>query len=159
MLYFGVESMSKESDYVSPVVVTDGYHGGYLKEITQHPFAYLLTISFFAALSGACWIAMIAPRYKRLHLLQLVFVPWIALITTSPVWGILWSMHRHPQGFLDAAARAHYQYDAMFGLNLGWMSAIVSFPINILSYTAVYLLLLLSRKMFLEKTWAVEASR
>ncbi len=152
LLYFGLASMPKESEYVSPVVITDGYHGGYFREIAQHPFAYLLTISFFPSLFGAWWLVAIAPRHKRFHSLQLLLIPWIALIVTSPVWGIIWSLYRHPQGFADVAARAHYQYDAMFGLNLGWISAIASFPINILSYTAAYLLLLLSKKLFLEKS-------
>jgi hypothetical protein len=158
LLYFGLASMLKESKYVSPVVITDGYHGAYLREITQHPFAYLLTISFLAALFGASWIVAIAPRYKRFHSLQLLLIPWVALIVTSPVWGVIWSVYRHPAGFSDASALMHYRYDAMFGLSLGWISAIASFPINLLSYITVYLLLLFSKKLFWEKHPAVEAA-
>jgi hypothetical protein len=139
LLYFGLAAMPKESEYASPIVLTDGYHFGYLREVTEHPFAYLLTISFFAALFGACWIVVIAPRFKRFHGLQLLLIPWIALTVTSPVWGVIWSIYRHSQGLLDASAMAHYRYDAAFGLNLGWISAIVSFPINILSYATIYL--------------------
>jgi hypothetical protein len=158
LLYFGLASIPKESEYISPIVITDGYHGAYLREITQHPFAYLLTISFFAALFGTSWIVAVAPRYKRFHSLQLLLIPWVALIVTSPVWGVIWSVYRHPQGFSDASAMMHYRYDAMFGLNLGWISAIASFPINTLSYITVYLLLLFSKKLFLEKHPAFEAT-
>ncbi len=41
-----------------------------------------------------------------------------------------------------------YRTDAMSGLTLGWLSAIQTFPINILSYIAFCLLLLGSTKLF-----------
>jgi len=153
LLYFSVREMMKQSVVdISPLVITDGYHGGYLREVTEHPFAFLLTISFFSSLFGACWIVAIAPKYKRFHFLQLLLVPWIALIVTSPVWGVIWSMYRHPRVFSDTSALMHYRYDAMFGLSLGWLSAIISFPINILSYSTVCLLLFFSKKLFLKET-------
>ena len=42
----------------------------------------------------------------------------------------------------------YYQHDAMFVLNLGWISAIVSFPINILSFAFSYGVILVSKKVF-----------
>jgi len=159
LLYFGVSLISKWGLDFSPVLITDGYHVGHLQEIAEHPFSFLLTISFITSLLGAFWIVIIAPRYTRFHILQLLALPWIALILTSPVWGIIWSIyHWPPQYFSDSALMLHYyKYDAMFGLRLGWLSAIISFPINILGFATVGGLLFISKKLFSEKTPQIQS--
>jgi hypothetical protein len=161
LLYFGLALMTKETEYFSPIVVTDILHFGYLREITEHPFAFLLTISFFVSLLGAFWGVAIATNYRRFHWLQLLTIPWIALIVTSPVWGVIWSIYRWPpQSFSDSSTMMlFYRHDAIFGLTLGWLSAIISFPINILSYAIVCLLLFFSKKLFLGKHLALEATK
>jgi hypothetical protein len=42
-----------------------------------------------------------------------------------------------------------YRHDIGVGLMLGWLSAIISFPINILSYGVAYTGLIGSKKLFL----------
>ena len=155
LLYFGVGLLIAELTVgFSPVIVTDGYHGGQLEEITEHPFAFLLTISFIFSLLGASWLTVIEPKYKRFQSLQLLILPWIALILTSPLWGVIWSVyHWPPQDFSSLSTMIYYyQYDALFGLRLGWLSAIYSFPINILSYISVCALLFVNKKLFFDKS-------
>lgn len=149
-LFFGVRLLQGSDLYDSPIIVSDGYHSAQLWEIAAHPFSFLLTISMFSALSAALWIATIVPKARRFQSLQALFVPWVALVLTSPVWGLIWSMYRWPpQGFSEASVMMKfYQHDIMVGLTLGWLSAILSFPINILSYATVYVLILLGKRLF-----------
>jgi hypothetical protein len=155
LLYFGVGFLliGKVIDF-SPVFITDGYHGGSLQEITEHPFTFLLTISCIFSLLGAFWLTAVAPKYGRFHSLQILIVPWIALIITSPVWGLIWSLYNWPpQSFSDTSVmKLYYLTDAIFGFRMGWLSAIISFPINILSYVTVCMLLFINKKLFIHKS-------
>ena len=72
LLYFGVGLISKNGLDISPVSITDGYHGGHLQDITEHPFPFLLTISSITSLLGGFWIVIIAPRHTRFHNFQLL---------------------------------------------------------------------------------------
>jgi len=152
-IYFGVSLITNNPYIKSPVFITDGYHSSSLQAITEHPFPFLLSISFFLSFLGALWIVIVAPKFKRLHVLQLLALPWIAVIVTSPIWGMIWSIYRWPpQSFSDnSTMMLFYRYDAVFGLNSGILSAVISFPINIISYTTVCTLLFISRRLFLEK--------
>ena len=151
LLFYSVDSLNGNIPYNSPIIIFDGYHGYHLWEITEHPFAYLLSISCFLSLFGAFWITVIAPKHKRYLTLQALAIPWVALFLTSPVWGLIWSVNRWPpQNFSDSSVMLlFYRHDAMVRLSLGWLSAILSFPINALSYASVCILLLIGRKLFL----------
>ena len=151
LLFFAIRYLQGGGQYDAPVMVFDGYHSGDLWVIAEHPIPFLLSISLLLSLSGSLWIVVIAPRVKRYHSLQALLIPWVALILASPVWGLIWSMYRWPpQGFSDPSVMLmFYRHDALFGLSLGWLSGLISFPINILSYITVYGLILLSKKIFL----------
>jgi len=154
IVFFGVRFIRGNTTYESPVYVFNGYFGYSLWEIADYPFDFLLSISFFLALSGAFWIAFVAPYKKRYHSLQALAVPWIAVILTSPVWGLIWSMNRWPPGhFTDPdMMMLFYRHDITVGLTLGWLSAIISFPLNLVSYSTVYALLLIAKRLFLQKS-------
>jgi hypothetical protein len=159
LLFFGVDRLQGNYAYHSPVYIFNGYFGYFLWEIRQQPFAYLLSISFFLSLLGALWLGLVVPRTRRFHALQALAVPWIAMLITSPVWGLIWSMYRWPpQGFSDTSIMMmFYRHDIGVGLSLGWLSAIISFPINILSYIVVYILLLISKRLFLHRDKSPES--
>lgn len=150
ILYFGVgQLLSGKLIGFSPVIITDGHSAGQLEEITNHPFTFLLTISCVFSILGAFWLTNIAPKYKRLHTLQILIVPWIALLITSPIWGLIWSLYNWPQSSWDGSQMMFFHYiNARDGLRLGWLSAINSLPINILSYTTVCALLFVTRRLF-----------
>jgi hypothetical protein len=151
LLFYIVDLMNGDTPYHSPVVVYDGYHGYYLWEIAEHPFPFLVAISFFLSLSGAFWVTIIAPKHGHNLNWQILAIPWVALILTSPVWGLIWSVNRWPpQSFLDSSVMMlFYKHDVMVGLSLGWLSGILSFPINVLSYVSVCGLLMINRRLFL----------
>ncbi len=152
-LYFGVKYLQGPDQYFAPIFVFDGWHGSDLSTIAEHPFPFLLSISFLLALLAAAWIAIIAPKTKRYQGLQALLIPWITVILASPIWGVIWSIYRWPpEGFSDPDVMwLYYRHDAMFGLDLGWVSALLSFPINILSFVLTYALVLLSKKVFLHE--------
>ena len=153
LLFFGVDWLQGNHANHSPVFVTNFYHGYYLREIREHPFVFLLSISIVFSSLGAAWINAVVPRARRFHALQALAIPWIALIVASPIWGLVWSMLRWPPGsFSDPTVMIlFYRHDIGVGLSLGWLSAIVSFPINILSYTVVSLLLLITKRLFVRR--------
>lgn len=150
LVYFGVVWL-QDDPFHAPVSVFNGYFGYELWEISQHPFAFLLSISFLLSLTGSLWLVLVAPRLRRLHTLQALAVPWIAMLLTSPVWGLLWSLFRwHPAGFsAPDVMMMFYRHDIGVGLSLGWLSALISFPINFLSLGTVWLLLMVCRKLIL----------
>jgi hypothetical protein len=152
-LVFGVQYIKGDSPYYAPVDVFAGYKGYNVREIIEYPFPYLLSISFFFALSGAYWITIIAPRKRRYHGIQALVVPWIAVFLTSPVWGLIWSMYRWPPSyFSDASWMMHYYWhDVRSAILLCLPSAIFSFPMNLLSYVAVLLLLLICKRLIQQK--------
>jgi hypothetical protein len=154
IVFFGISFIRGNIPFESPVYVYDGYFGYSLREIAEHPFDFLLSISFFLALSGAFWVAFFAPYKKRYHSLQALAVPWIAVILTSPVWGLIWSINRWPPGYFTDpdVMMLFYRHDISVGLTLGWLSAIISFPINLVSYSTVYGLLLIAKRLFLQKS-------
>jgi hypothetical protein len=152
VLFFGLKFLQRNDLYHAPVQVVIGPWSRYnLWEIAEHPFTYLLSISSIYALLGSLWIATIAPKHRRHQNLQALLIPWAAVILTSPFWGLIWSIYRWPpQLFSDSSTMLiFYRHDIEVGLILGWLSAIFSFPINILSYVVSYILLLISKKLFL----------
>jgi len=156
LLFNGVKFMVRDNPYRSVLHITMPFFGYHFGEIDEKPFPYLLTIVLISAIIGALWITFIAPKFTRYIKRQILVVPWVCVIITSPIWGIIWSFNlRNPQYFVEhyssdprAVMWLFYRTDAMSGLTSGWLSAIQSFPINVLSYTAFCLLLFASQKLF-----------
>jgi hypothetical protein len=130
---------------------------GYIfKGFDQDPYPFLLVIVFISSIIGASWTAFVAPKYTRHFILQILVIPWISLIITSPIWGMMWSFYlRSPAFFVEnfpdnpkAVMWLYYRTDAIDGLKGGWIAALQSFPINILSYIAFCSILFASRKLF-----------
>ena len=156
LLFNGVKLMIGDNPYRTVLHINMFFRGYRFKEIDQQPFPYLLTIVLVSSIIGSLWTTFIAPKYTQHLTAQILVVPWISVIITSPIWGIIWSINlRSPQYFVEhfsnepkAVMWLFYRTDAMSGLTSGWLSALQSFPINILSYLAFCSILLLSRKFF-----------
>jgi hypothetical protein len=156
VLFSGVKLTIKDNPYRSVLHITEPFFGYHFREIDEKPFPYLLTIVLVSAVIGALWVTFIAPKHTRHIERQILAIPWICVITTSPIWGIIWSVNlRSPQYFVEhysddprAVMMLFYRTDAISGLTVGWLSAIQSFPINFLSYIAFCLLLFASYKLF-----------
>jgi len=133
-----------------------GYYGYDFWQIDENPFPYLLSIVLVSAIIGALWITFVVPKHTQHFVFQILAIPWISLVITSPIWGIIWSVNlRSPQYFVQhysgdpkAVMWLFYRTDAMSGLSSGWLSAVQSFPINVLSYAVFCLLLLATNKLF-----------
>jgi hypothetical protein len=158
LLFYGVRLMIGDNPYRAVVHINMFVRGYELREIDKQPFPYLLTIVLVSSIIGALWMTFIAPKYTQYFKAQILVLPWISVILTSPIWGIIWSINlRNPQYFVEhfqsdpkAVMWLFYRTDAMSGLTLGWLSAIQSFPINFLSYFAFCSLLFAGRKLFMK---------
>ncbi len=156
LLFNGVKLMNGNNPYRTVLHINMGFRGYNFREVDQQPFLYLLAIVLVSSIIGALWTTFFAPKYIQHLKSQILVLPWISIIVTSPIWGIIWSIQlRSPQYFIEhfssepkAVMWLFYRTDAMSGLKLGWLSAIQSFPINVLSYVAFCLLLFVSRKLF-----------
>jgi hypothetical protein len=156
LLFNGVKLMIGDNPYRAVLHINMGFRGYDFREVDNQPFLYLLTITLVSSIIGALWVTFLAPKYKKNYLAQILVIPWISLIVTSPIWGFIWSVNlRSPQYFVEhfsnepqAVMWLFYRTDALSGLKLGWLSAIQSFPINILSYVVFCSLLFASRKLF-----------
>jgi hypothetical protein len=160
LLFYGVKLMNENNPYRAVIHINMLFSIYNFKEIDRQPLPYLITMVFISSIIGAIWTTFVAPKYTRHVKVQVLAVPWISLIVTSPIWGIIWSINlRNPQFFIEhysndptAVMLLFYRTDAISGLNLGWLSALQSFPINILSYITFCFLLLASSKLFSRNT-------
>ncbi len=154
LVYYGIKLLKIGNNYDAPIRISDGYHGGYLSLVSEHPFPFLISISLILAISGTIWVVSILPKFQRFQFFQTLLIPWISLIIASPIWGLIWSIYQYPpKGFSDSTLMwMYYRHDALFGLRLGWLSALLSFPINIIGYVFAVGLIYLSSRIFVMKT-------
>jgi hypothetical protein len=156
ILFNGVKLMNGDNPYRTVLHINMGFRGYNFRAIDEQPSLYLLTITLISSIIGALWVTFLVPKYKKGFLAQILIIPWISLVVTSPILGLIWSAYlQSPQYFVEhfsnepkAVMWLFYRTDIMSGLKLGWLSAIQSFPINVLSYTAFCLLLFASHKFF-----------
>jgi len=135
----------------APIWVMVPFRGVNFREIIETPLAYLSSISLVSALVGAIWTSFVAPRFSRRIPLQVLIVPWVAVLLTGPVWGLIWSVNHWPaDGFVDYETMMLFRRtDVENGLYLSWLSAVQSYPLNILSYLIYCGLLLTNKRLFL----------
>jgi hypothetical protein len=156
LLFNGTKLIIGDNPYRTVIKLSMLYKTIRFREIDLHPLPYLLSIVLISSIAGALWTAFIAPEHGKYIKLQILSLPWICVIITSPIWGLIWSISlRSPQDFIEqnphdpkAVMWLFYKTDAISGLTTGWLSAIQSFPINILSYVVFCILLILSKNLF-----------
>ncbi len=156
LLFNGVKLMNGDNPYRTVLHINMGFRGYDFREIDRQPFPYLLTMVLISSIIGALWTTFLTPKPIKSFVAQILVIPWVSLIVTSPIWGIIWSVNlRSPQYFVEHYSSdpkgvmwLFYRTDAISGLTSGWFSAIQSFPINVLSYVAFCLLLFASKKLF-----------
>ena len=109
----------------SPIWITLGIRGINFQEILESPFVYLSSISLVSALVGGIWTSFVVPRFSRLIFLQILIVPWIAVILAGPVWGLIWSVNHWPTyDFINYDTMMLFRRtDVVNGLYLSWLSA------------------------------------
>jgi hypothetical protein len=134
----------------APIWVRLPFRGVNFRDIIEAPIPYLLSISLVASLVGAFWSSFVIPKLSRFIPAQILVIPWIAVVLTGPIWGLIWSVNHWPaEGFTNYETMMLFRRtDIENGLYLSWLSAVQSYPLNIFSYL-VYCGLLLINKRFL----------
>ena len=156
ILFFGVRTLFRDNPYRSVFRLSMGFRGINFSGADSEPALYILSIVLISSLLGAIWITLIAPKFSNRVRSHIFLLPWISLIITSPIFGLLYSIYlRKPADFLELYPTnskdvmwLFYKTDALSGLKLGWLAAIQSFPINILSYIAFCSILLACYRLF-----------
>ena len=160
LLFYGIKLMI-ENDVIQDTLnirtvlhINLGARGHAFWEIDEHPFPYLLTIVLVSSIIGGLWTARVASKHTQHFILQILALPWISVVATSVIWGIVFSKSfRGLQYLAENFPRNPIKWlltetNAMNGLTWGWLSALQSFPINILSYLTFCFLLFASKKLF-----------
>ena len=155
IIFFGVRSIHSDIPYKS-VFKLIGFKVYNFTGVDSEPTFYLLSIVVMSTFVAATWITFFAYKYSRHIKIQILLIPWISLILTSPIFGLLYSIYlRKPTDFIiqyPSNSREvmwlFYKTDALDGLKLGWLAAIQSFPINILSYLAFCSILFIGYRIF-----------
>jgi hypothetical protein len=140
LLYFGMKALSGRS----PIIVMIPFRP-IIPYYDRHPVPYLLVIAFIFAVVSALWLTFILPRFTRFRFLQIVALPWIALMLASSVWGMLWAYHDMQAGFFPPFPQMidYLLFGAQAGLYFALDSALFSAPMNLLAYGAACLLLMI----------------
>jgi hypothetical protein len=145
LLYFGMEAVSERSPLVVfvPFAHITPYHDLY-------PIPYLLMSALVFAAVSALWLVFIVPRFTGFRFLQIILLPWIALLLTSPIWGMLWVFHDMQAGFFPAFPPMidYLLFGARQGLYFALNAIVFSLPLNLLAYGATCLLLAMFVKRF-----------
>jgi hypothetical protein len=147
LLYFGMKALNGQS----PIVVFLPFAPLHIKPYhDQYPVPYLLASALVFAVVSALWLVLIAPRLTRLRLLQIILLPWVALLFAGPVWGMLWVYHDMQAGFFPAFPQMidYLLFGARQGLYFTLDVVMFSLPLNLLAYGAACLLLLMFVKHF-----------
>ena len=145
LFYFVTKVLSGRS----PIVV-----GSPLAHITPYldlqPVPYLLTIAFIFAVVSALWLMFIRPHFTRFRFLQIISLPWIALMLAGPVWGMLWVYHDMQAGFFPTFPQMidYLLFGVRQGLYLPLIVVLSSLPFSLLAYGAACLLLVIFVKRF-----------
>src|SRR3970040_2116710 len=93
-LYFGLRAFLGHSPL--EVVVPFAHIAPYLN---RYPIPYLLSIAFIFALVSALWYAVITDTFPRFRWFQIAMIPFLVVLLTGPVWGMLWVYHDMEAGF------------------------------------------------------------
>ena len=135
----------------APIWLTFIFRGINFREIIETPTIYLSSIAFVSSLIGSLWAGFVIPKFPRFIWLQILIVPWVAVIITGAVWGLIWSINRWPPDSFGTyeAMILFRRTDIENGLFNSWLSAAQSYPLNILSYSVYCGLLLVTKKFFL----------
>ena len=142
--------LNRDKPYLATLCVNSGFVGYCFSKFDEHPLPYLLSIVLVSSLFGALWLVFWVSRYREGLIFQILSVPWISVVVVSPIYGLIYSMQLRSPAYFDGSSLMwfYYRTDALDGLRWGWLSALQSFPINILSYTAFCVLLYFSYKRF-----------
>ncbi len=150
LLYFGMKALNGRSPIAVFIpfaqVQAAPYHDLY-------PIPYLLAIALVFAVVSALWLMLITPRFTRFRLLQIILLPWIALMLAGPVWGMLWVYHDMQAGFFPAFPQMidYLRFGAQQGLYFTLAVVQFSLPLNLLAYGAACLLLVMFVKHFVSE--------
>jgi hypothetical protein len=128
------------------------YRGTNFREIIETPTIYLSSIAFVSSLVGALWTGILLPKFSRFIWLQIIIIPWIAIILTGAVWGLIWSVNQWPaEGFtMYEIMMLFRRTDIKNGFLYSWLAAVQSYPLNILSYATFCGLLFVNKILFLK---------
>ncbi len=160
LLFYGIKLMIENNiirdalNIRTVLHINLGARGHAFGEIDEYPFPYLLTIVLVSSIIGGLWTAYVASKYTQHIILQILVLPWISVIVTGLIWGIIFSKSFRGLQYLvenfpgNPVKWLLTETNAMNGLTWGWLSALQSFPINILSYVAFCSLLFASKKLF-----------
>ena len=135
----------------APIWLMFPFRGINFYYILETPTIYLSSIALVSALIGALWVGFVIPKFPKLIWLQILIVPWIAVILTGGVWGLIWSVSQWQASNFEnyEVLMLYRRTDIKNGLLNSWLSASQSYPLNIFSYGVYCGLLFLSKKFFL----------
>ena len=138
-LYFGLRAWSP---FHYPPILVPLYRAPVIY-LELYPAPFLLTLVALFALPGSVWLVFIAPRLKNLRWLQIGLIPFLTIAMAGPAWGALEAYYiMTVEGFHDFSGNlAYLGWGAQIGWPVGFASAIVSFPLNLLSYAVACALL------------------
>ena len=133
--YFGLKELLGLLPFQQPFVRVFPYPN-------SQPIPYIVAIAFAFATISSFWLERIAPKKFRHPLLQIAFVPFVALLLAGTLCGMIWVYHDMQAGYFPDSPvfQQHIWWGAKTGLGLSIFAAIASFPLNILSYIVAYLI-------------------
>jgi MFS family permease len=112
----------------------------------QHPFQYIAIVSVVFGIVGSRWIE----RYGRTTSMQrwrtIAMAMLLTIFISSPFGGLLWQIHDIQHGSMPEHYLGKIFQGISWGLEYGWLIALLSIPMNLIGFTVGYILLPLLAK-------------
>lgn len=107
----------------------------------QYPFQYLAIVSVVFGIIGSCWIDRYGRTKSILRWQAIAIVMLLTIVISSPLGGMLWQIHDMQHGFMPEHHLCKIFQGISWGLEYGWLIALLSIPMNLVGFTVGYLTL------------------
>lgn len=111
-----------------------GYHN-------QHPLEYIAIVSVVFGLVGSRWIDFYGSAKKRVRWWTMTVAMLLTIVISSPFCGMLWQIHDMQAGFIPDNYLGKIWQGVSWGLEYGWLIALLSIPMNLVGFTIGYMTL------------------
>jgi hypothetical protein len=107
----------------------------------QHPFQYIAIVSVVFGIVGSYWIDRYCHTKGTVRWWTMTVAMLLTIVISSAFGGMLWQIHDMQYGFIPDNYLGKIFQGISWGLECGWLIALLSIPMNLVGFLVGYLTL------------------
>jgi hypothetical protein len=107
----------------------------------QYPFQYFAIVAVVFGIVGSYWIDLYGHTKGYLRWWTMTLAMLLTIVIATPFGGMLWQIHDMQHGFIPENYQHKLMQGITWGLELGWVIAVLSVPMNLVGLTIGYIVL------------------